>query len=152
MHYSVPFEDVASGAVVGTFKSLASVIAGAGKRAKIRAIRVGFGGEAADDINMTLQLIRGTTDGTGSAVTPVQRDMLSAAAGCTAKKNYSVECADLESLPVCEFGLNSRGTAFLEWGPQEAPVVNASKCIFLRATPGAATARKMSGVIEFEEV
>ena len=151
-HFTVDFEDVASAASAATWKTALALACAAGKRLRVRSVQAGPSGEAAQDLNTTFELIRGTTDGTGTAQTPIKKDSLAVAAAATAKVNYSVEPAsDLEANPIFRIGVNSRGCFIKDWGPDEAPRCEASEFLFLRFRPGAATAVKFSGTIEFEE-
>jgi hypothetical protein len=77
--------------VAGTAKTVLAWINGATRRC--RALTLQFGGASVTqaDPPMLVEVVRYTTDGTGTAVTPAPLDPANPAAIGTAKANYTVE-------------------------------------------------------------
>jgi hypothetical protein len=153
-HYTVTAVEVASGATPGTYKTLLAVKFPASSRQRIRSLSIGPGGEAAQDVNMSIRLTTAdqTGDGTSTAVTVKQKDTLSRATSASAAgKNFTAEPSNLAATYHLETGLNSRGSMIKEWNAEEAPVIPAATTVVLQATPGAASAVKLTCTLEWEE-
>lgn len=153
-HYSVTALEVASGATAGTFKTILGVKFPAASRQRLRALAVGPGGEAAQDINVSIRVTTAdqTGDGTSTAVTVKQKDAQARATSASAAgKNFTAEPTNVAATHHLEVGLNSRGSLIKEWNPEEAPVIPASTTVIVQVTPGTATAVKMSYTLEWEE-
>jgi hypothetical protein len=90
MHtYSVPFSAVAL--VAATAKVVAAIITPATRRGRIIAVELGARSVTQTHAPMLLELVRFTTDGTGTSVTPAPLEVANPAALSTAKKNYSAD-------------------------------------------------------------
>lgn len=155
MRYSVTAHAVATAAVVDTWKTLIGIIMAdtLGFRARVRAISIGPGGEAAQDVNVTFRLgkTNNATAGTATAATPKAFDPLARASIATAGVNYSAEPTTLDSQFLWQAGLNGRGSLLKEWDAEGAPIVNRKETLVLQATPGAANAVKFDVTVEYEE-
>lgn len=153
--YVVTFDGIASGAVVGTYKTLAIIKAAntAGHRGRLRAVKLGFNDEAAQDINMAARIARTNNagDGTGTAQTPAQLDPGMRATDLTAKINLSAEPTTYESTFLFEGGLNSRGSLFFSWPVDKAPLWGINQALGLLVSPGEAVAVKLAGSLWFEQ-
>jgi hypothetical protein len=154
-HHSVTAPDVATGAVVGTYKTLLGIKAAntTGHRARLRKLLISPTGEAPQDVNVNIRVSKtnNTADGTSTAVTPKAKDAASLASNLTCGKNYSVEPTAVDSQHFTEYGLNGRGSHVLEWGPLEAPVWGKNETLVIQGSPGSASAVKLSIAVEYEE-
>lgn len=153
--FSVIALEVATGAVVGTYKSILGLKAAntVGHRGKVRRLSVGFGGEAAQDVNVSLRLTKtdNNSDGTSTAVTAKRKDESGMVVSVmTGGKNYTVEPDNVDSQHLWECGLNSRGSLVIDWG-EDGPVWGENETLLLQATPGAAAAVKMTATLEWDE-
>lgn len=153
--HSVTFTAVATGSSVGTYKTLLGVIFGntTGYRGRVRKLSVQPDGEAAQDVNVSLRLSKtnNATTGTATAVTPKKLDANSIATNATAGKNYSAEPTTVDSQHFWEGAVNGRGGILVEWLPHEGPLWGINETLILQASPGAASAVKLSGTIEWDE-
>lgn len=77
--------------VAATAKTVLSWINGATRRSRILEVQLGFNSQTSTDGAVLIEVVRFTTDGTGSAVTPVALDPGNPAAIGTSKFNYSAE-------------------------------------------------------------
>jgi hypothetical protein len=77
--------------VAATAKTVLAWINGATRRSRVLEINCGFNSQTSTDAAVLLELVRYTTDGTGTAVTPAASDTGNPAAIGTAKYNYSAE-------------------------------------------------------------
>lgn len=162
MKFSVTFDDVATGAVADTFKTICALRAAdtAGHRCRLLKLVVGPSEAGAQDLNIALQLKRvddvsaggaGTPD---STPTPAKADSLSRAAVITAGVDYitgGVEPTVYGTSPLWQGDMNLRNTIIETWTPEEAPVINSDQLLGLLAAPRTAAARSISGSMEFEE-
>lgn len=117
-----------------TAKTVATVITGATRRARIKRVTIGGLSVTAANAPGTVELVQYDTDGTGTAVTPSALDAAEAAAICTSKVNYSAEPS---GNPVVRslFPLSPQGvTAEKAFGPGEEIVVPVSKTFGVRVT------------------
>jgi hypothetical protein len=73
--------------VAATAKTVLSWINGATRRSRILEVQIGFNSQTSTDQAVLLEVVRWTTDGTGSAVTPVALDPGNPAAIGTSKQN-----------------------------------------------------------------
>lgn len=153
--HSVTMTAVATGAAVGTYKSLLSVIFGntTGYRGRVRKLSVQPDGEAAQDVNVSLRLTKtdNTSAGTATAVTPKKLDADSVATNATAGKNYTAEPTTVDSQHFWEGAINGRGGIVIEWAPNEGPKWGKNETLLLQGSPGAASAVKLSATIEWDE-
>jgi hypothetical protein len=157
MRFTVPFEEVATGAVANTYKTIAAIRAAdtAGYRFRLRRLQLGNSEDTPQDLAVGIALKRvddvsAGGAGTSTAVTPLQVDSLSRAAVCTAGKNYTVEPTTYGN-PLWEMELNCRNSLDIVWTEEEAPVVNRDQLLGLLICPRTAVARTFSGCLEFEE-
>ncbi len=153
--YVVQVQDVASAAVVGTFRTLIAIIGASGKRMRVLGIRVVATGEAAADAQMKCELNQTNQAGAGTPATsptPKQMDSGSAASIFTAGTDYTTaEPTTYDTIPFFAGGANTRGVINKEWGRDEAPVLTGAKTMGLRVAPGDAAAHKMTAWIHYEE-
>lgn len=77
--------------VAGTAKTVLSWINGATRRSRVLSIQCGGASVTQADPPALIEVVRFTTDGTGTAVTPVARDAANPSAIGTSKQNYSAE-------------------------------------------------------------
>lgn len=75
----------------GTAKTVLAWINGSTRRCRVLSIMIGGASVTQADPPMLVELVRFTTDGTGTSVTPVAADPGNPAAIGTAKCNYTVE-------------------------------------------------------------
>lgn len=156
-HFVATQYDVATGAVVDTWKTLMALKAAntIGHRGRLRKLIVGGAGGAAQDVQVSLRLTRtdNTTDGTGdNDLTETKKDPDSIAANLIAKSDYSAEPTTKATNYVGEYSINSRGLLVIEWpDPVEAPVIAQNSTLCLEATPGAASAVTLNVTLEWEE-
>lgn len=148
MHlYEVPFDAVAL--VAATAKTVAAIITPSTRRCRLIAIELGAQSVTQTDVPMLLEVVRFTTDGTGTAVTPQALDPGNPAAILTSKKNYS---ADPTGSPTTVW--NNRfspiGNTLIKEIPMTREIYAAiSSVLGLRIT--AAQAQSVSGVLVYEE-
>ena len=161
MFFTVDFDDVATSGTINTFKTMAALVAAdtAGYRCRLRKLCVGPADDAPADLNVALQLQRvddvsaggaGTADSTR---TPVPHDSLSRLAVITAGEDYvtgGVEPTPYGN-PLWQIELNRRNSLIVEWGEEEAPVINRDQLLGLLAAPRTAAAANLSGSLTFEE-
>jgi len=155
--FVVPFDDLSTGAVADTFKTMAAVQAAdtAGYRCRIRKITVGPAADTPVDRNVAIILQRvddvsAGGSGTKTAATPTQKDSLSAAAVCAGGVNYTAE-PTVYGTDLFAIEMNLRNSLVMEWTPEDAPIVNRDQLIGLLVAPRSANAESVSGCIEFEE-
>ena len=146
-------DGIATGAVVGTWTSLLGLKAGAAERGRVRRLRVSCGGEAPQDVQVSVRLIRtdNSADGTATAQTPAEKDSQGPASAMDGKHTYTVEPTALESTPVFVGSLNARGVLDVVWPDEDAPVFGPSQTMLLQATPGTAVAVKCDCLLEYDE-
>jgi hypothetical protein len=154
--HSLSVADVATGAVVGTYKSLLGLKFAntAARRGRVRKLVVAPSGEAAQDVNVSVRLTTGdnSADGTATAATVKAYDTIGAASLiANAYTNYTVEPTTVASVHFVQAALNGRGGLVLEWGPGEGPAWGQNVTLLLQASPGAASAVKVSVTVEWEE-
>ena len=161
MKFSLPFNDIPSGASADTFKTMATLIVAdtAGHRIRVTSISVGPSDDAPADRNVAIHLKRiadrsaGTagTAGTSIAAASIpKKETASRDTIVTAGLNYSVEPTTYETYPVFEMEINDRGGFIKEFG-DDGPVFERDQMCSLLAAPRAAAASRISGCIEFEE-
>ena len=158
MRFTIPFSDVATGAVADAFKTIGAVHAGntAGYRCRLRKLSVGPADGTPVDKSVSLQLKRiddvsGGEAGSKTAVWPFPKDSFSRAAVVTGGENYTVEPTAYAAERLWECGLNTRGAIVMEWAAEDAPVANRNQLIGLLAAPQDASAITLSGSLEVEE-
>lgn len=162
MKYAVNCDDVATGAVADTFKTLLAIIAAdtAGYRARLLKLIVGPSDDTPQDLNVALRLNRVddvSAGGAGTAnsnPTPRPIDSLSRAAVITAGEDYitgGAEPTTYGTVPIWQAEMNRRNTLIQEWVPDEAPVINRDQLLGLLAAPRTAAAARLSVSFEFEE-
>jgi hypothetical protein len=77
--------------VAGTAKTVLAWINGATRRCRLLTVQFGGASVTQADPPMLFEIVRFTTDGTGTAVTPTALEPANPAAIGTAKANYTVE-------------------------------------------------------------
>ena len=77
--------------VATTAKTVLAWITPATRRCRILEVQLGFNSQTSTDQAVLIEVVRWTTDGTGSAVTPVALDPGNPAALGSAKHSYTIE-------------------------------------------------------------
>lgn len=159
MRYTIPFENISTGAVADTFKTLVSLImptAGATCRAAIVGIRLAGGDAAPTDLTLVARFRRVLTgSGKGTAGTTItaanipKKDNLSQDAPFTAGTNYSAE-PTYEAKTLWEMAFNSRTGVMEAFGRENEIIGNYDQVIGLEVAPRTASARVLSGSIDVE--
>ena len=160
--FSLTFDAVDTGAAADTFKTIAALIAAdtAGFRCRLRSLSIGCSEDAPVDEPMAVQLKRVSDVSAGGAgtadsnPTPAPRDTLQVASIITTGEDYitgGVEPTAYATEPVWAFEFNLRNSFIKHWEPDDAPIINRDQLLGLLATPRNATARELSGTLEFEE-
>ena len=161
MKFSLPFNDIATGAVADTFKTMAAIIVAntAGHRVRVTSLCCGPSDDAPGDRNIAIQLKRiasiaaGTAGTAGTTLTSAQvpkKETASRDTIVTAKLDYSVAPTTYETYPVFEMEFNDRGGFIKEFG-DDGPVFEKDQLCGILASPRTAAAVRISGNIEFEE-
>lgn len=81
----------ATSLVAATAKTILAWINGATRRCKLLEVQLGFDSQTSTDHAVLIEVVRFTTDGTGTGVTPAPVDPANPAAIGTAKHSYTVE-------------------------------------------------------------
>lgn len=127
--------------VAATAKTVLAFINGATRRSRVLEIQIGGFSVTQTDQPVLIELVRFTTDGTGTAATPVARDPGNPASIGTAKYTYTIE----PTVPTVLFSTRLSpigGTLFIPMSPDRFPVCPISNLIALRLT----AAQNQSGV------
>jgi hypothetical protein len=154
-HYAVTAYDVATGAVVDTFKTMLSMISANtdGHRGELQFFSVCGAGGDPQDIQVTCRINRtnNATAGTSTAVTPTSLDPDSLATVITSGKNYSVEPTTYESSFALEAAFNAR--AGFTWSAPRGMGIKWKKnqTLAILCTPGTATATTLNLTAHFEQ-
>lgn len=128
--------------VAATAKTVLAWINGATRRSRVLEINVGFNSQTSTDAAVLLELVRFTTDGTGTAVTPAASDTGNPAAIGTSKYNYSVEPTTATVVWVQRITPQQGGTMVYQIPMTRERVCPISNLIALRMT----AAQAQSGV------
>ena len=158
--YTLEFDDIATGAVANTYKTLASLLVAdtAGHRCRLRALTVGPADDSPPDVNIGLQLNRVSDISAGSAGTSTavsganmaKRDPGSLDSIVTGGIDHSAEPTTYDTEPVWAGAINARGAIVKEWGEAEAPIATQDMLLGLLVAPRTAAAVRCSGSLEFE--
>lgn len=160
-HFSLPFEDVATGAVADVFKTLAALIVAdtQGHRCRVRGLHVGPSDDTALDFNIAVRLSRILDVSAGSAgtSTPVttalmpKHDPGSVDSLVSGGLNFTGEPSTYEARDLYVNGFNMRGGLINErFDEDEKYVATRDMIIALRFAPRTGTVMRVSGVILFE--
>lgn len=155
--YSVTGYDIATGAVVDTYRTLGAVVAADTTAfiGRVRSITIGGGGNVAQDIQVSVRLVRtdNTAAGTpASTPIPTKLDPNTLASNMTTGIDYSGgEPTALEGTNLWEDGFNARGSIIKEWAPGKGPIFGKNQTLVLQATPGTANAVTLVFAIEWDE-
>lgn len=153
--YRVTAYDVATGAVVDTFKTMLALISANtdGHRGELLLLSVSGAGSDPQDIQVSIRAARTNNAGAGTktSVTPTSVDPDSLATIITAGKNYSVEPTTYESEYLIEASFNARAGFF--WSAQEGRGIKWKKnqTLGILCTPGTATATTVDLTAEFSQ-
>ena len=161
MKYSIPFDDIPTGAVADGYKTIAAIVVPntAGARVRLTAVEVGPADDTPADRNLAVKIARvaAITSGTpGTAGTTIaagsvpKKETRSRDSLCSGKLNYSAEPTTYETYPVFQLAVNDRGLFVKEFG-DDGPVFELDQLCGLLAAPRAAAASRVSGTLEFEE-
>jgi len=158
--YSLTFNDVDSGAVADTFKTMAALIVPdtAGNRFRLLGFNLGCAENSPVDEIMAVKLHRiadvsagtaGTAGSTVSAANMAKFDPGSVASIISGKLNYSAEPTAYETEPLWFGEFNLRGV--LQWQfLDKPPIFTQDSHLGLLASPRTATARKLTGTLIYE--
>jgi hypothetical protein len=135
--------------VAATAKTILSIINGSTRRSRVLEIQLGGFSIVQTDTPMLIELVRFTTDGTGTSVTPVARDTGNPASIATAKYGYSVEPTTATVLWTTRLSPIG-GTLVIPISPDRFPVNPISNLIALRLTCAQAQSG-VRGALCFEE-
>lgn len=160
MFYSIPFNNVATGASAGTFKTMAAAIVPdtAGRRIRVRALNIGPADAAAADRNIAVRIERIAdvsvgTAGTSTAISAAnvpKKDTQSQDSIASGAVNYTVEPTTYETNPLWADEFNDRGGIIKEWDQNGAPKALQDQLIAVRCAPRTANASNVSGCLEIE--
>ena len=143
-----------SNAAALTYETALALKGGAAVRGKLKSIKVGGGGAAPQDVQMSMQIGRTTQagDGTSTARTPTKKDPGSAASGMTCGHTFTVEPTNKEGEHLLEMAFNSRAGLALQW-PEGEEVVwgGGATSLYIAFAPGSAVATKLDVTVEWEE-
>lgn len=159
MRYTIPFENLSTGAVADTFKTMAALImptAGGTARAAITGIRVACGDATPTDLTLVCRIRRvlsGSGKGTaGASITAAnmpKKDNLSQDAPFTAGTNYTVE-PTYDAKTLWEFTMNTRSGCIEQLPPNLEIIGNYDQVLGLEIAPRSAAARVVSGSLDIE--
>lgn len=157
--FKVKIPSLASGAVANAYTSIVGVKFAntTGHRARLSQLVVSGGGNAPQDLQVSIQLRRtdNTTDGTSTAVnvnTIAKKDPDSIASNASAVgKNYTVEPTTKESGLLAGGAFNARSQLVLTWNDDDAPVWGKNQTLLIEAAPGQATAANLEVSMEWQE-
>jgi hypothetical protein len=160
MRYYMTWNDIPSGAVADTFRTIASIIVAntTGHRFRVRSLSIGPSDDAPADLNASVKLARtnnataGTPSSTVTAANMPKVDPGSIDSLMTGGRNYSGgEPTTYETEPLFTEDFNIRGGFIKEWtDPDQMPKVTQNKTLGLLLAPRTAVAIRTSGTIEFE--
>lgn len=162
MIYPVTWDDVATGAVADTYKTVASIIVPdtAGVRARIRSIRIASSDDTPTDKPVRVRIIRiaDVSNGTaGTAATSISAanipklDPAGPVATFSAKLDYSVEPTTFETDALWQDAFNDRGGIDKTFCEEDArPSGIADQLLAVQVAPSTAAAIKTSGGINVE--
>lgn len=161
MRYTLTFSDVATGATADTFKTLAALIVAdtAGYRCRIRSIAIGPADDTPQDKSVAIKLARIADVSAGGAGTKTavaagnlgKKDPGAADSIISGGRNYTAEPTAYETEPIWQCDVNCRGGLIKEWSAEDAPIATADMLLGLLAAPRDASAKQLSGTIEFEQ-
>ena len=156
------FNDIASGVVAQTYKTLAAIVAAAtaGHRAALLAVNIGCSDNSPVDESFNLQVQRvedvsaggaGTTTAV-SAAQMARPDSYEVDGNITGGHTYTAEPTTYDATyPLFNHEFNTRGGFFKEWSFESAPKIDNDQLIGILITPRVATARNFSGSLTFQE-
>ena len=164
MRFKVEFDDISSGAVADTYKTIAAIRAAdtAGYRCFVSGLIIGPSEDAPADLNYSARLMRvddvsaGSAGTAGSSPTPEKVDSLSRAAVITAGLDYitgGAEPSTYSTTGMFQLPLNRRNSFEGIWPTYDLSpmIVNRDQLAGLLVAPRTAAAVAVSGVIEFTE-
>lgn len=155
--YTVPFDDVATGAVADTYKTMATIIVPdttAGHRVRLRKLWLGPADNAPADLNLAIEIARiadfsvGTAGTAGTTITSTNMPKIdpgSVDAIFSAKIDYTAEPTAYEANPVWQGAMNIRAAMSEAFGEDEAPVAIRDQVLGILAAPRTAQAIRISG-------
>lgn len=163
MKYVFCAENIATGAVADTFKTMLATITPNtnGLRHRMKSLSVGFADDAPADRNVAIQVKRiasvsGGTAGTATTVTTTalgKKDTLGPDTSMVVKKNYTVEPTTYEAESLFAADLNDRNGIQKEWSTfdDDAPVAQKDQHLGILAAPRAAFASTLTICAEIEQ-
>lgn len=150
-------EDVASSSSADTYTTILGLLAAdtAGHRGRLRKLTVGMSEDTPGDTTYAVQVKRvddvsAGSAGTATALTEGQIHSLSIAPNVAALHTYTVEPSTYGQ-PLWHGEFNSRASAIVEWGPDEAPVVDRDQLLGVLVAVRSAVAKNVSIHAEWEE-
>jgi hypothetical protein len=131
--YTVTTEGAVALAAAGTAKTILAIIAPAQFGIDLKKVYFSFDGVTASEKPILVEIVRFTTDGTGTAVTVAQAYGPTITAGFTAKKNYGTEPTTPTVLAALEFDPN-KGSVIYDWPLAETYDTAVSQVMGVRMT------------------
>lgn len=146
--YTIDSGDVSL--VAATAKTIAQLVTGSTRRAKIKEIGVAFSSATSTHLPVLVELRTQSTTGTSSAFTPIKENASETAAISTARNAFTVEPTDV-ALAAGRWRVTPIGGLFVyQWPAGEELVVAASSFVGLRLTAPDAQSG-VTGYIIFSE-
>lgn len=157
--FGTTVDGIQTGATAGTYRTLLGLKFAntTGHRGRLRKLIVGGGGAAAQDIPLSVEVMRtdNTTDGSSTSVnvnTIGKKDPNSLGSNVSAMgKNYSGEPTTFENGKPSGGPIYSRGTIVLEWDEEQAPKWGPDQTLCILGTPGTDTALNLKVAVEWDE-
>lgn len=157
MRYTIPFENVSTGATADVFRTIAALImptSGGTCRAAIEGLRLGCGDASPSDLTLVARIRRvltgsskGSPGTTIAAANIPKKDNLSQDAPFTAGINYSGGEPSYEAKTLWEFTFNTRTGLFESlWGNEI--IGNYDQVIGLEVAPRTSAARAVYGSLD----
>jgi len=157
--YSMTWDNIASGAVADTYRTVAALIVPdtAGNRFRLLSLAVGFSDDSPVDLHAGVMINRtdGTANGTaGSSITGAnmpKKDPDSVDSIITGGLNYSGgEPTEYEDEEIWGIGLYGKSGFIKEWSELDAPIVTQDLVLGVLVCPRTAAAVTTTGSMEFE--
>jgi hypothetical protein len=160
---TIPFEDVDTGIVADTFKTMAALEIADNQENKWRLVEIMVGPSAntPQDLNVDIQVKRindvsaggaGTSTAITAANLPLSEDDATPPVDLEGNVNYSAEPTTYETHPQWHGSFNARGALIHQWEANKGPVVKRDQLLGLLAAPQTTTAITLSGHMIFEQV
>ena len=160
---SAVFNNISTGAVADTYKTMAAVLTGdtAGYEIRLRAVIIGVSLDAPADLQVSMKVNRIADISAGGAGTP---DSSIAAANLARPRSgsrdgvstfgydYSAEPTTYETNPHYQIDFNLRGGHTKEWGIEDGIIGGQDMLVGILMAPRTANAAVISGTVIWEEL